>query len=70
MGLQFISWMENLDEDELPPRSIWFNERELRHHFDRVTKARKEKYGNKDETAGEIEDPVQNEAARSLIVGD
>lgn len=71
MGLQFIGWQENLDEDEMPPRSIWFNEDDLDEHFKQVRKARKEKYGNKDEEEGPgpIEDPIRNAAAKDLIVG-
>lgn len=69
MALQFLSWEENLDEDEMPPRSIWFNGRQLEEHFRAVKKRRKEKYGGDGDGPGEIEDPVQNAAAKGLIVG-
>lgn len=70
MALQFLSWIENLDEDEVPPRHIWFNEQELEVHFKAVKKARKEKYGADDDDApGEIEGAVHNDAARRLLVG-
>lgn len=71
MALQFLGWYENLDEDEIPPRAIWFSDRHLREHFRRVRKAREEKYGGKDgkDNAGPIEDPIQNAASKDLIVG-
>jgi len=69
MGLQFLSWEEHLEDGEQPPRSIWFNEEELSAHFERVKADRKAKYGGKDDGPGPIEDPVENQAAKGLIVG-
>lgn len=70
MALQFLGWMENLEEDEVPPRWIWFDDKSLTKHFEAVKKRRKEKYGDgKKDGPGEIEDPVQNDAARDLIAG-
>jgi hypothetical protein len=57
---------DELEEDEQPPRRIWLDHERLSAWFKAVRKRRKEKYGGK---ASEIDDPVQNEAARSLLVG-
>lgn len=65
-GLAFVSFDE-LPSDEKPPRKIWLDPERLDEWFVEVEKRRKEKYGvdgNKD-----IEDPVDNAAARGLIVG-
>lgn len=69
MAIQFLSWQENLDEDEQPPRPIWFSPQELRDWFAQVKKRRDEKSGG-DDSAGPIDDPVENQAAKGLIVGD
>lgn len=67
LGLQFLAFQE-LPKDERPPRSIWFNTKRLEAHFEAVERRRDEKYGA--DGRKEIEDPVENEAARDLIVGD
>lgn len=71
MALQFLGWMENLDDEEgeVPPRWIWFDDKALEEHFDAVKKRRKERFGDKKDGPKEIDDPVQNEAARDLIAG-
>lgn len=66
-ALQFISFQENLDEDEMPPRSIWLDGEALEAHFAWVKEVRKEKYDIKG--GGAIEDPVENAAAKDLLVG-
>lgn len=42
---RILNWQENLSEDEMPPVYIWPFEEELELHFERVDKARKDKYG-------------------------
>lgn len=65
-GLAFVSFDE-LPSDERPPRKIWLDSERLDEWFKAVEKRRKEKYGGDGDK--DIEDPVENEAARSLIVG-
>ena len=67
MGALFLGWDE-LPKDERPPRSIWLDGEKLEDWFNMVNKRRDEKYGGKG-GSGQIEDPVQNEAAKGLIVG-
>lgn len=64
-GLAFVSFDE-LPSDEKPPRMIWLDEERLSDWFDEVAKRREEKWSGESK---EIEDPVQNAAARSLIAG-
>lgn len=66
-ALTFISWQENLEEDEVPKRAIWLDPDALEDHFAGVKQRRKEKYEVKG--GGEIEDPVENPAAKDLVVG-
>lgn len=66
-ALTFISFQENLEPDEQPPRSIWLDPERLEAHFNWVDQRRKEKFDVKG--GGEIENPVQNEAAKALVVG-
>ncbi len=66
-ALTFISWQENLEEEEQPPRSIWLDPDKLADHFAQVKQRRKEKFDIKG--GGEIENPVENEAAKALVVG-
>jgi len=64
-ALVFLSFDE-LPKVERPPRRIWLDGDALRAHFDEIDRRRK------DESAGgpgPIDDPVENEAARTLIVG-
>lgn len=63
-----LGWRENLDEDEIPPRLIWFNNEKLKDWFKEVQRKRKAKYGSED-GPGPIEDPVENDAAKMLIAG-
>lgn len=67
-ALTFISWQENLEEDEVPKRAIWLDPDRLEQHFAAVKQARKEKYDIKG--GGEIENPVENPAAKTMVVGD
>lgn len=55
---------DELPEDERPPKRIWLDGERLRDWFKTVERRRKEKYSGK-----HIDDPVDNDAARSLIVG-
>lgn len=59
---------DELPRDERPPRRIWLSGEKLTGWFEDVERKRDEKYGGKD-GPGPIEDPVDNEAARSLISG-
>jgi hypothetical protein len=66
-ALTFISFQENLEEEEIPPRSIWLQPDALEEHFAAVKQRRKERV----ESGGksDIEDPVENQAAKDLVVG-
>lgn len=66
-ALQFLMF-EELPKDERPKRAIYLDPKRLSEHFDAVEKRRKEKYSG--EGKEEIEDPVENEAASLLVVGD
>lgn len=65
-GLVILSWDE-LPRDERPPRRIWDNDPALIEHFERVDRERERKFSVAG--AGSIDDPVSNDAARSLIAG-
>jgi hypothetical protein len=66
IAMMILSFDE-LDRDERPPRRIWLDADRLGEWFKEVERKRKEKYsGGRDRT---IDDPVDNDAARSLIVG-
>lgn len=67
MGLMVCSWQDNLEEKEQPPRSIWLDPRKLRAHMNEVRSNRKREAEGKGR--GEIEDPVENAAAKGLIHG-
>lgn len=67
-ALVFLSW-EELPDDERPPKRIWHDGDALNEHFRWVRKQREDKYRT-DGGSKEIEDPVRNEAASSLLVGD
>lgn len=56
------SWDE-LEEDERPPKHIWTDGRKMHQWFRDVRSQRKS------EGSDDIEDPVENEAAKGLIVG-
>lgn len=58
----FLSF-EELPEDEQPPRRIWRDADRMSEHFDAM---RRRRNAGPDQ---DIDDPVQNEAARDLIVG-
>lgn len=53
---------DELEEQERPPRRIWLDNERLAAWFKEVRRRRKERYSDK-----EIEDPVNNQAARGLI---
>lgn len=53
---------EELPEDERPPRRIWRDGDQMAEHFEAVRRRRNQPPG------AQIEDPVENEAARDLIV--
>lgn len=67
-ALTFISWQENLEDEEQPPRAIWLEPDKLEAHFALVKQRRKEKFDIKG--GGEIENAVENDAAKALVVGD
>lgn len=60
---------DDLAEEERPPRRIWLDADQLHAWFDEVRRKRKEQYSGDRDGPGPIDDPVQNEAARDLIVG-
>lgn len=55
---------EELPEDERPPKRIWRDGDKMAEFFDGVRRRR-----NEGSSQHVIDDPVQNEAARNLIVG-
>lgn len=65
-GLAFVAFDE-LPSEEHPPKEIWLDTDKLTDWFKAVEKRRDEKYGGKGNK--EIEDAVENDAARSLIGG-
>lgn len=66
-GLVFLSFQE-YPEDERPDRKIWNDPEALEEHFKVVKKKREEMMDpNK---SGPIEDPVDNAAAKGLLVGE
>lgn len=67
-AMVFLSW-EELEKEERPPKAIWLDSDALNEWFAAVERRREEKWGGKGDGAGEIEDPVENDAAKSLIVG-
>lgn len=64
-ALVFLSFDE-LPKDERPPKRIWLDGDQLSEWFKHVERQRDRKYGG--DGPGPIEDPVDNDAARSLIV--
>lgn len=62
-ALRFLDF-EELPRDERPPKSIWEDPEAMTAHFEMVEARRKEKAKGND-----IEDPVENEAAKDLLVG-
>lgn len=67
MALMVCGWQDNLDEKEQPPKAIWLNSKKLREWMQNVRLNRKREMEGKG--SADIEDPVDNEAARGLIVG-
>jgi hypothetical protein len=70
LGHIFLSFDE-LSADERPPKRIWLDGDALREWFEDVRRKREAKYGGKSDGGWDksIEDPVQNQAAKDLIVG-
>lgn len=64
-ALTFLGFDE-LEPDERPPKSIWLDDEALRLHFDQVKVMREEKWGSGEER---IDDPVENPAAKDLLIG-
>lgn len=65
----FLSF-EELPEDERPDRAIWLDGPALTAWFAEVKRRREEKYSSDGHGWDKsIEDPVENQAARGLIVG-
>jgi hypothetical protein len=67
-ALLFLSFSEELEEKERPPKRIWLDPPRLKKWFEEVKLKREEKWGV--DGKKEIEDPVENPAAKHLIVGD
>lgn len=69
-ALIFLSFDE-MEERDRPPKRIWLDGDKLREHMDMVKRRRKEEAerGGRDSSLDEIEDPVENAAAKGLIVG-
>jgi hypothetical protein len=70
LALIFVKF-EEMPKEERPPKRIWLDAEKLEAHMKWVEKQRDAKYSvDKDGQTKEIEDPVQNDAASMLIVGD
>lgn len=67
MSVTYLQFQE-LPEDEAPDRSIWMNPKALGEHFEKVKRDREARFSPNSNR--EIDDPVQNEAASLLLVGD
>lgn len=65
-ALIYLGW-QDMDEEDQPPRHIWHDEELLKEHFEAVKQRWKEKFDPN--SSGAIEDPVQNAAAKDLLVG-
>jgi hypothetical protein len=65
-ALHFLSF-EELEPDERPPKSIWLDADRLAEHFQWVEQRRKDKWGG--DGTQTIEDPVENPAAKAMVVG-
>lgn len=63
-ALVYIGFQEELPEHERPPKRIWQDAEKLKEHFDAVKKKRKEEM---DPKGRQIDDPVENDAAKDLI---
>lgn len=63
-ALIILSW-DNLPKDERPPENIWGDDRAIKEWFDAVEANRK----TDADPDRQIEDPVDNAAAKGLIVG-
>lgn len=71
LGHIFLSFDE-LPKDERPPKRIWLDGDSLREWFADVERKREAKWSGGSSKGGwdkSIEDPVENEAAKGLIVG-
>lgn len=71
LGLRFLGFDE-LPDDERPPKRIWLDASRLTDWFDEVKRKRNREMGGGGGSGGSnqaIEDPVDNEAAKGLIVG-
>jgi hypothetical protein len=58
--------LENTLSEELPPRRIWLNAEKMEEHWAAMKKKRDAEMKGEGKN---IEDPVENEAAGSLLVG-
>lgn len=65
-ALIFLSF-EEYERQEQPPKRIWMDATKLNEWFEKVRVDREKRYSGK---SSPIEDPVKNDAASSLIVGD
>lgn len=58
---------QDLPDDERPDRKIWHDGDALKRHFEAVKKRWEEKMDTNG--SGEVEDPVENAAAKGLLIG-
>ena len=47
--MMILAWNENLPEDEMPPKEVWYDEKKLERHFQNIKDKRKRKWGNEAE---------------------
>lgn len=65
-ALVVVGWDE-LEPEFRPKKSIWMDGDALKAHFEWVEAVKKERFSGNPETA--IEDPVENQAVKDLVVG-
>jgi hypothetical protein len=69
LAFMFLGF-EELPNDEQPPKRIWLNPKLLKEHFEHVKRKREQEMkGGSSGWDTHIEDPVDNDAAKGLIVG-
>lgn len=59
---------EEMPEEDRPPQRIWQDAEALKEHFEQVKLRRKQGTDPNSKIEGPIEEPVQNEAAKNLII--
>lgn len=68
LALVFNSWAE-LPKEEQPPKSIWFDGKELKEHWKAVERMRKAKFSGKEDDSTDIRDkPIDGPTSRNAMM--